>query len=194
MNLEQIDDLLARIKIHRPFFMKDMKKEEQILLKKEWYKVLINYDNSEVNFELDEYLKDPSNDSKIPAVYNLISNLKKIANKNVDYEPRVYCKICNANIGLKNYQKHHDRCSSIEYLSKMSFKYLNMKLRKEELRRLSDEEFEKLYWECCNSLLKRIENPIELHFLKNSIAAHEGKELDLDLSMIINAYSTEKKI
>ncbi len=194
MNLEQIDDLLARIKIHRPYFMKDMKKEEQILLKKEWYKVLINYDNSEVNFELNEYLKDPSNDSKIPAVYNLVSNLKKIANKNVDYEPRVYCKICNANIGLKNYQKHHDRCSSIEYLSKMALKYLNMKLRKEELRNLSDEEFEKLYWECCNSLLKRIENPIELHFLKNSIAAHEGKELNLDLSMIINAYSTEKKI
>lgn len=194
MNLDQIDTLLARIKIHRPYFMKDMKKEEQILLKKEWYKVLINYDNSEVNFELDEYLKDPSNDSKIPAVYNLVSNLKKIANKNVDYEPRVYCKICNANIGLKNYQKHYDRCSSIEYLSKMAFKYLNMKLRKEELRRLSDEEFEKLYWECCNSLLKRIENPIELHFLKNSIAAHEGKELNLDLSMIINAYSTEKKI
>lgn len=194
MNLDQIDTLLARIKIHRPYFMKDMKKDEQILLKKEWYKVLINYDNVEVNSELDEYLKDPSNDNKIPAVYNLVSNLKKISNKNVDYEPRVYCKICNANIGLKNYQKHHDRCSSIEYLSKMALKYLNMKLRKEELRSLSDEEFEKFYWECCNSLLKRIENPIELHFLKNSIAAHEGKELNLDLSMIINAYSTEKKI
>lgn len=194
MNLDQIDTLLARIKIHRPFFMKDMKKEEQILLKKEWYKVLINYDNVEVNSELDEYLKDPSNDNKIPAVYNLVSNLKKISNKNVDYEPRVYCKICNANISLKNYQKHYDRCSSIEYLSKMALKYLNMKLRKEELRSLSDEEFEKLYWECCNSLLKRIDNPIELHFLKNSIAAHEGKELDLDLSMIVNVYSNEKKI
>ena len=194
MNLEQIDDLLARIKIHRPYFMKDMKKDEQILLKKEWYKVLINYDNVEVNSELDEYLKDPSNDNKIPAVYNLVSNLKKISNKNVDYEPRVYCKICNANISLKNYQKHYDRCSSIEYLSKMAFKYLNMKLRKEELRNLSEEYFEKLYWECCNSLLKRIDNPVELHFLKNSIAAHEGKELDLDLSMIVNVYSTEKKI
>ena len=194
MNLDQIDTLLARIKIHRPYFMKDMKKEEQILLKKEWYKVLINYDNVEVNSELDEYLKDPSNDNKIPAVYNLVSNLKKISNKNVDYEPRIYCKICNANISLKNYQKHYDRCSSIEYLSKMAFKYLNMKLRKEELRNLSEEDFEKLYWECCNSLLKRIDNPVELHFLKNSIAAHEGKELDLDLSMIINAYSTEKKI
>ena len=194
MSLEQIDVLLSRIKVHRPFFMKDMKKDDQVLLKKEWYKILINYDNIEVNEELDKYFSDLDNDNKNPTVYSLISNLSKVSDKQINDDVRVYCKICNANIGLKNYQKHYDRCSSIEYLSKMAFKYLNMKLRKEELRSLSDEEFEKLYWECCNSLLKRIENPIELHFLKNSIAAHEGKELNLDLSMIINAYSTEKKI
>ena len=42
MSLEQIDILLSRIKVHRPFFMKDMKKDDQVLLKKEWYKILIN--------------------------------------------------------------------------------------------------------------------------------------------------------
>ena len=193
MSLEQIDVLLSRIKVHRPFFMKDMKKDDQVLLKKEWYKILINYDNIEVNEELDKYFSDLDNDNKNPTVYSLISNLSKVSDKQINDDVRVYCQICGADINLKNYQEHYDHCSSIEYLSKMAFKYLNMKLRKDDLRNLNNKDFEKLYWDCCNCLLKKIEDPIELHFLKNSIAAHEGQEINLDLGQIISMMSDKQE-
>ena len=192
MSLEQVDMLLDRIKVHYPFFMKDFDKKQESLLKKEWYKVLINYDNIDVNRALDIFLKGTKGSS--PAVYELVNSLSKISDKVVNDDITVFCTICKSRTSLQNYQNHYKRCLSIDFLSRLAFKYSKVKLRKEELYKMNDGDFETFYWDCCRSLIKSVDSENLRHLLENSINAHEGKELNLNFQYTISENPIFKKI
>lgn len=190
MNLDQIDNLLARIKIHCPFFMKGYDQDDKKLLKKEWYKVLINYDNNDVNKALDDFFQS---NKGTPTVYELVSDLTKKGNKIATYDdPVIHCPNCGIKLRSKEYGEHHNRHLSIAYLSKMALKYSNINLDKQRLLKMNDSEFEKYYWECCYSLLSKIDNPIEKHLLENAILTHEGNRPNLNLEKILKNININK--
>lgn len=192
MNLDQIDNLLARIKVHCPFFMKDYDKEDEKLLKKEWYKVLINYDSNDVNKSLDEFLQ--TNHGNQPTVYELVDGLTKKGNKIATFDdPVIRCPDCNLKLRSKEYRLHHNRHLSISYLSKMALKYSNINLDKHRLLKMDDSEFDKYYWSCCYSLISKINDPVEKHLLENAILTHEGKKPNLNFDEILKQTNINKR-
>ena len=190
MTIEQVDSLISRIKIYRPFFCSNQDKNSIMKLKKDWYKVLVNYDNEDVNKALEEFVHVDDKNT-IPAVMTLVSGLTKISNKDIS-DIFIECRICRHKIRLKNYDPHYEKCSSIDYLSRMAFKYSNINLDVDKLYQLDDENFEKFYWSCCRSLLTKIDNEAELYFLKNAIEVHDGKKPLMSFHEVLKSMNRKK--
>jgi len=190
MSLDQLDTLLERIKVHCPFFMKGYDKAREKLQKKEWYKVLINYDFLDVNKELDAFLAN--NPSATPTVYELVNGISKISNKQVGDDELIFCTICKKRVPLKNYKNHYRRCLSQSYLENLALKYYGTKLDKEKLNKLSDEEFDSFYYDSCKKILPKLLDPREIYRLKSIIEISEGKELNLNYDEFIGKININK--
>lgn len=179
MNRMETTNLLEKIQAYRQSFLIT---DTTI---SEWNRVLEQYDYGDVDQKLDEYFKNGDNFGRYPDVYYLIKYLKKHDEKlkvGVNY---VRCQNCQQTVELSEYDRHFDRCSSIEYLCSMSEKYYQKHLDKEKLVKMANEEFEKGYWSFCEKLYEIMDDKNFKHTLKNSILSHNGFKPELDLGEII---------
>ncbi len=122
----------------------------------EWYKVLSEYDNTDVNKQFDNHLKSESIDP--PKLHLLIKHLDKTNEKRPD-SFICKCKYCGSNIktrvDLLNIKKHEDRCRSVQYLKKVYRKYLNREIENEdELYSMDDKVFNANYDQVLKKLLE----------------------------------------
>lgn len=168
MNRKQVTDLLEKIQAFRQsFFITDA-------VIRQWLEVLKEYDYEDVDKALDKYFKNGDNFGKYPDVYYLTKYLTKHDEKlkvGVNY---IRCQNCQRIVELTEYNRHLDRCNSIEYLCDMSEKYYQKHLNKEKLFKMSDGEFEKGYWSFCEKLYEVMEDGILKRVLNNSILTHKG--------------------
>ncbi len=176
MTLNEVSDIVDKIKVHRPNFCYGYSREKADKLKLEWYRVLEDYECHDVDKKLDEYLKSENNQGRYPDAFYLIKYLKTQTEKAMTSKNYVRCSSCGKVVDLKQYEKHHDRCLSIEYLCKMSRNYFQKNLDKEKLFKLSDAEFEEKYWKFCEKLYDVMEEGLSKYCLKNAILTHYGEE------------------
>ena len=180
MSRKEVSDLLEKIQAYRQSFLIT----DAVI--HEWNRVLEPYDYDDVDKKLDEYFKNGDNFGKYPDVYYLIKFLKKHDEKLKQGVIYVRCQICKKNIDDTEYKEHYEKCSSIDYLCKMSEKYFDKKLNREKLLNASTNDFKKYYWEFCEKLYDKMEDSNLLKYsLKNAILTHNGFEPEYSLKELI---------
>lgn len=171
MNYEEVTNLLELVSIH----YKNFEVKEKTVYA--WLDVLQSYDKNEVEQELKDAMMDKQFQYEPPKAYYLVRNLIKKYDK-VDYSKQVvYCPICRRPLNQPDYDKHFDRCSSIEYIISQCKRFdATMSKTKKELFEMSDSDFDKYY----NTILR---------FVQKNTASKSEKER---IEFIFNPPSQEK--
>lgn len=168
MDRIETQKILSKIKTFRQAFLI----ERNTLV--EWLNILEPYSYDDVDKKLDDYFREGNNFGQAPDPYILTRNLTKIEDKQKYRNATIRCQLCNCLVSHSDYDKHYDRCSSVDYIYRMSKKFFNKKLNKSELMHLPNEKFDKAYWTFCDSLYERMPNGLEKHCLENAILSHRG--------------------
>ena len=179
MDRREVTDLLERIQANRQSFLITN------AVIKEWCNVLAPYDREDVTKKLDEYFKDSDNFGRYPDVYYLTKFLKTIEEKKIWNIPHALCQICGQAVKYEDYQKHYDRCSSADYISTMSDRYLGRKLSMEKLMTTDDATFKKYYYSTCYAIYNKMPDGFPKHLLGNVLLTYEGKEPEYNLDEIV---------
>lgn len=149
MNKQELAKLFNRIKSHYNTFTTGDEKIE------EWYKFLKDYDTNEVNKEFDLYVQRDYETP--PLVYSLIRNLKKVKEtKNNSWV--TCCDICGEYItiydnDMSDYEAHWRKCSKIDFIDRIVFKYKNKHISKSKYYEMSDNELDQNYHNTMNYYL-----------------------------------------
>ena len=150
MTLTETKNFMERIKFYYQEFVIDNLKVE------EWHRQLKDYNNQEINDKFEEHLNNEQYCNLIPRIgfltKYLIKEKDKIANKSNSI--RVKCNLCGKGMFLNEYDKHIERCNSVEYLNLQSLRFTDKELDKEKYRQMSDEEFNKVYDKVLNKILE----------------------------------------
>ena len=179
MDRKQVSEVLERIQANRQSFLIT----NAVL--DEWCNVLAPYDYYDVMEKLTEYFKDSDNFGRYPDVYYLTKFLKTIEEKQTASIPHTLCQICGQAIKYEDYKKHYERCSSIDYISTMSDRYLDKKLSREKLLEADDSTFDKYYYSTCYKIYNKMPDGFPKHLLQNVLLTYEGHEPNYDLDDVV---------
>lgn len=161
MTREETKDFLRRIKQHYQEFTVDDYKIN------EWHSELKNYDVDDVHKKLEEHLRSEQYGQTIPKVYFLTKYLKTTNEKQIQDKVDYYCSctICGKYFKLSEYDKHFDRCSSVEFINKQCMDMKDTEIDKEKYFNMSDEEFNAFY----DKLLKIVYSNLKDEMQKSAI-------------------------
>lgn len=176
MNLNQLDELFTKIRVHRPKFGNLLESQARYnQYRNEWYRILKEYDYQDVVDNLESWLSDSDNRFYLPDVYILTNGIYKIQEKNKPMEFKIMCPYCNKWFPYQGFKKHEDRCSSVEYIIKNYKKLFNKELSRENLWDLTKEEFEQKYYTSLELFLKEVEpNSLEYKNITNILKTKNG--------------------
>lgn len=180
MNRMETQNILNKIKVFRQSFL---------ILKEtieEWTKILEPYDYQDVDKKLDEYFKETNNFGQYPDPYLLSRNLTTKIEKEKYRDITIICQICGEKVSHGAYNKHYDRCSSVDYICNMSERFYNKKIDKRELKQMSDDKFDKAYWNFCENLLNKLPDGLEKRALENALLTHKGRKPRFDIEELTN--------
>lgn len=146
MKQNDIITLFERIKSHYNVFVYN---DEKV---KEWHRFLKDFNNSEVLDNLDKFILEYHD--RPPLIYELTRGLEKI-----EKEPEKYvyiqCEYCKERILVGDddtpFEKHHRRCSKIDFMDRQSKEIRGYGVDKAHLRELSDEELDTKYNKIMNN-------------------------------------------
>ena len=157
MTREETKQFMKRIKQHYQEFMVDDFRVN------EWYKALKNYDLDDVNDKLDEHLKNETYGNQIPKVYFIIKYLKTTEEKNNEKnkKAKLECPLCREWILMNDFDKHYEKCSSVNYFIKQYKKYYGKELDRNKLMAVSSELFEENYTKLLRCVQKSTEDENE---------------------------------
>ncbi len=184
MSIDDVSKIVDKVRIYRTSFGSQFDKAGLSKLKVEWHRVLEPYDYDDVNRKLDEFFKDGNNYAKYPDPYGLVKFLTKHADKLKIGHQYVRCNLCGSLIDYEYYDTHYDRCSSVNYIYKMSLKYFGKKLNKEKMMEADKKLFEDYYLNFCQNLLPIVNSGIEKHLIENTIRILQGKEPSTDFKEV----------
>ena len=109
---------------------------------KDWYKVLKEYEFSDMTKSLEYYMKNYT--EYPPKVYNLTRGYQTIETKHLLDHAKTRCIFCGKVIKLGD-THHEDKCRSIEFIKSTVRRFKNQEIDLEKYRNMSDEEFNKYY-------------------------------------------------
>ncbi len=167
-------DLLDYINSCYPNF--DTKDEAKI---NSWADILQPYDKDEVKRALNDAMGEDKFQYNPPQVQYLIRNLIAKYDK-VDYSKLViYCPICGRPLNQNDYEKHFDRCSSVEYVIRETKKWYGKDLSKRKLFEMTDDDFKIEYLKLLSFIKKNTTNldeKLRIEFVFNSPNEEETKK------------------
>lgn len=147
MNREQVRQLFKRIQSNYPNFIIDDYKIT------EWAKELKDYDEVDVHKKLEEHMRNEQYGNQEPKVYFLTKYLKTIKEKNTVIKYNVHCPICGKYVNLEQYEDHYVKCNRTKLMINDMKVYYNKDLNLDEILRLSDVDYERLYIKYLNMIL-----------------------------------------
>lgn len=133
---------------------------------KDWYKVLKNYDFSDMTKSLDYYMENYT--EYAPKVYNLTKGYQTIETKHLLDHAYTRCMFCGKSISF-NDKKHEDRCRSIEFIKSAVRRFKNQEIDVERYRNMSDEEFKKYYQAAQKLIIENSTNEREVNLYKRCL-------------------------
>ena len=150
MTLTETRNFMERIKLHYQEFLIDNAKVE------EWHKELKEYNAHEVNEKFEEHLRNEQYGHQIPKVGFLTKYLTKEKDK-FKYDTSkivLRCSQCGKSIPYSNFDKHMERCNSVEYLNEQCLRLNDKEIDKEKYRTMDDETFDAIYKKVANKILE----------------------------------------
>lgn len=133
---------------------------------KDWYKVLKNYDFSDMTKSLDYYMENYT--EYPPKVYNLTKGYQTIETKHLLDHAYTRCMFCGKVIKLGD-TTHEDRCRSIEFIKSAVRRFKNQEIDVERYRNMSDEEFKKYYQASQKLIIENSTNEREVNLYKRCL-------------------------
>lgn len=170
MELKDVKTILTRIKVNYPNFVNDD------YTRSEWYKELKDYSLDDVMEKLEQHFRSEQYGNQIPKVYFLTKYLTKEKEKDKKKEIYIKCQLCDRTINLDDYDKHYDRCSSIDYLDNQYFKYFNKRLeenQKQQLYLVSSDIFNEKYDKMLKYILSHTNDKDEINYISKYFEKYE---------------------
>ena len=141
MTLSRTKEVLENIKAHYQSFSIT----ENVV--KKWYKVLIDYEFTDVIESLVDHLESDEY-KEVPQVYRLVKYLKteeeKQNQKESNMKYKICCNLCEKWMSMNEHEEHYGRCLDIEYLIGAS-KKVGKPMTRRELSKLSQNQIQALY-------------------------------------------------
>lgn len=159
MEFKETKMILKRIQSYYPSFMLDDYKI------KEWHSELKKYDYDDVNRKLEEHMRSTEYGSYEPKLYFLTKFLKPSVDKNKNEAYLIECPFCGEYIRDEEYDKHYDRCSSIEFINRQCLEMTGKEIDRNKYKQMSEEDFELFY----QKLIKNVYNKTKNEQQKNAI-------------------------
>lgn len=171
MELKEVSMLLKRIKSHyQEFIVDDFKVNE-------WYKELKDYSLEDVMDRLEQHFRSEQYGNQIPKVYFLTKYLTKEQDKGKELTGSERCHVCNKWINIKEFEKHFDRCSSVDYLNRRNIQYFNKPIDKEKYMIMEQKEFDEKYNKMCYYIYEQTQDPREKEYLEHYLMGlHKTQE------------------
>lgn len=129
----------------------------------DWFKVLKNYEFSDMTKSLDYYMKNYSDYA--PKVYDLIRGYKTIESKKIIEHAKTRCNFCNKVIKIDD-KEHIDRCLSIAFIRSAVHRFKGQEIDKERYLKMSKEEFNKYHLSAVKLVVEKSENKMEVSMWK----------------------------
>ena len=171
MEKKQVINFMQRIKSHyQEFVIDDFKIDE-------WYKELKDYSEADVNAKLDNHLNSEEYGSQIPKVHFLTKYLKKEQDKEKEIKGSIQCTICHKFINKDEYERHYDRCSSVDYLNRRNIDYFNKSIDKDKYMTMEQREFDDKYNKMAYYIFENTKSPMEKYCLEQYLMGlHKNQE------------------
>lgn len=155
MKQEEVIDLLEFININYP----DFKVNDKVT--KMWYDELQQYDIEDVKDNLRSFMSNEYYQKEPPKLALLTKDLvKKYEKVHLD-NVETRCPRCNRPLSLEDYDKHFDRCSSIDYVIRETKKWFRKELTRKFLWEMSEEEFNERYNKLLHYIYEHTDNESE---------------------------------
>lgn len=182
MTIEETKQIIQKVKNYRPFMQTGNSSREQGEFVMAWHDVLEPYDFADVDRKLLEYFKDGDNIGKIPDVFYLVKYLKTHEDKRNAQGIWVRCQLCQEEMSLSAYEKHYERCASVEYICKQSITEFGQRLNRKQMMGLSQEEFDKRYIGFLERLQAKVKDIDEKNRLGKIIKLLKGENVKITLN------------
>ncbi len=181
-------EILSELEMFYPFFKNSGEREEA------WYRVMYKYDFNETMKNLHIAMANEKYQKEPPTAYYLVQDLTP-TNEKVDFNKLViFCPICKRAVNQNEEKKHTDRCRSIDYLVRQYKKHFGKVIEKKDLWKMSDEEFDKKYFESIKKIQDTTVNEKEktiLEFVLNNPSQEETKKFISNTNLIQKTGSKE---
>lgn len=179
MTIQETNQLMERIKQHYQEFVIDDYKVE------EWFKELSKYDCSEVNNKLEQHLRSEQYGQHIPKLYFLTKNLLTLEQKETHSEHIIFCPLCKQRMKHEQFEKHFDRCSSIEYLETQAKKHELKNFDKSAFRKMAQVEFDRIYDKVLKYVYSNTKDETEKKRIEVIFKSRTDPNLQVNLSEVI---------
>lgn len=175
MELKDVKIILNRIKVNYPTFTNDD------YTRSEWYKELKDYSLDDVMEKLEQHFRSEQYGNQIPKVYFLTKYLTKEKDKDKQLKGSKQCHICYKFINIDDFEKHFDRCSSVDYLDRRNIDYFNKPIDKEKYMTMEQKEFDEKYNKMCYYIFEHTQNPKEKYCLEHYLKGLHKNQENLDI-------------
>ena len=129
----------------------------------DWFKVLKNYEFSDISKSLDYYMKNYTNYP--PKVYDLIRGYSTIDSKKLLDGAKTRCIFCGEIIKIDD-KKHEDKCRSIEFIKRAVKRFKNQDIVVEKYRNMGEVEFNKYHLSAVKLVVNNSTNELEVNMWK----------------------------
>lgn len=171
MELKDVKTILTRIKVNYPNFVNDD------YTRSEWYKELKDYSLNDVMEKLEQHFRSEQYGNQIPKVYFLTKYLTKEKEKGKTLDINIKCQLCGKTVSFDDYDKHYDRCSSVEYLNNQSIKYFNNPIDKEKYFLIDQKTFDEKYDKVLKYVLTHTNNEDEIENISKYFQSLEEENM-----------------
>ena len=160
MEFTETKMLLKRISSNYPSFICDDYKL------REWHNELKKYDFDDVNKKLEEHMRSSEYGAYEPKLYFLTKYLKTVQDKTKKENFSICCEFCGEYVPMDKFDKHYDRCSSIDYINRQSLLRDGKEIDKNKYLNMSDEDFENFYDKLLQSVYNRSKDENEKYRIR----------------------------
>lgn len=188
MSLEQTDELIEKIRMHRPSFLGHLDKSGISKIKVEWHRILEPYSYVDVEKKLDEYFRDSENFGKYPDAYYLCRFLKTEEEKSHFVDISVRCQICNELVDYTEYDNHYSRCLSVDYIVRKRKQFFDKETDRKKLMSMNEKDFEKNYKTFIEKIHELTTSKIEKYNLQCMIKSFNNEPVEFDIKKSLGGY------
>lgn len=126
---------------------------------KDWYKVLKEYEFSDMTKSLEYYMKNYT--EYPPKVYNLTRGYQTIETKHLLDHAYTRCQFCGETLDF-NDTKHIDKCRSIEFIKSAVRRFKNQEIDIARYKKMDDKEFDKYHLSAVKLVVENSQNDLEV--------------------------------